>query len=86
MPEEKALAEAIHVLKARAEKYRVDNRQVTKWGAFTRDEWVRTQDFLHANGMIPAKTEVAEYYTETLLPRINDFDAAKVIEQAKTYK
>ena len=86
VPEDKALAEAIHVLKARAEKYRVDNRQVPRWGAFTRDEWVRTQDFLHENGMIPTKADVSEYYSEALLSRINDFDAAKVIEQAKTYK
>lgn len=86
LPESQALAEAIHVLKARAEKYRVDNRKVPKWGAFTREEWVRTQDFLHENGMIPKKIDVAEYYTEALIPQINEFDPAKVIEQAKTFR
>jgi NitT/TauT family transport system substrate-binding protein len=86
VPEEKALADAIHVLKARADKYRIDNRKVPKWGAFTREEWVATQDFLYDNGMISRRIDAGQYYTDALLDRINDFDAAKVIEQAKNWK
>ena len=86
IPEDRALTEAIHVLKARAEKYRVDGRSVPKWGAYTKEEWERTQDFLVDSGMIPKRLDIAQYYTERFIPRINEFDAAKVREQAKTYK
>jgi NitT/TauT family transport system substrate-binding protein len=86
VPEDRALAEAIHVLKARADKYRIDGRAVPKWGAFTREDWVRTQDFLHDNGLVAKKLDVAEYYTDRFIARINDFDAARVREQAKGWK
>lgn len=86
IPEDRALADAIHVLKARAAKYRIEGRTVPRWGAFTREEWVKTQDFLYENGLITKKLDVGEYYTGRLLDRINDFDAAKVIQQAKSYR
>jgi NitT/TauT family transport system substrate-binding protein len=86
MPEDRALTEAIHVLKARAEKYRVDGRAVPKWGAYTKEEWERTQDFLVDSGMIAKRIDVAQYYTDRFIPRINDFDAGKVREQAKNHK
>jgi NitT/TauT family transport system substrate-binding protein len=86
IPEDRALAEAIHVLKARADKYRIDGRPVPRWGAFTREEWERTQDFLHDNGLIPKKLDVGHYYTERFIGRINEFDAARVREQAKAWK
>jgi len=86
VPEPQALAEAIHVLNARAAKYRIDGRAVPRWGAFTRDEWARTQDFLFDAGLIAKKAEPAEYFSDRLLGRINEFDSAKVIEQAKTHK
>ncbi|HVQ75725.1 MAG TPA: ABC transporter substrate-binding protein [Candidatus Binatia bacterium] len=86
IPEDRALAEAIHVLKARADKYRIDGRAVPKWGAFSRDEWVRTQDFLYDNGLVAKKLDVAEYYTDRFIPRINEFDAARVREQATGWK
>ncbi|MGH7277454.1 MAG: ABC transporter substrate-binding protein [Candidatus Rokuibacteriota bacterium] len=86
LPEDRALAEAIHVLKARAEKYRVEGRAVPKWGAYTKQEWEHTQDFLFDSGMITRKVDVAEYYTERFIPRINEFDAARIREQAKNYR
>lgn len=84
--EAQALAEAVHVVKARADKYRIEGRAVPKWGAYTREEWTQTQDFLFNSGMVTKKLEVTEYFTDKFLPRINDFAAATVIEQAKTYK
>ncbi|MGH7397858.1 MAG: ABC transporter substrate-binding protein [Candidatus Rokuibacteriota bacterium] len=86
VPEDRALAEAIHVLKARSEKYRIEGRAVPKWGAYTKEEWERTQDFLFDSGMIARKLDVAQYYTDRFIPRINEFDAARVREQAKTYR
>ncbi len=86
MPEDRALAEAVHVVKARADKYRIEGRAVPKWGAYTAAEWTQTQDFLFGAGMIPKKVDVSQYYTDRFLARINDFDASKVVEQAKNYK
>lgn len=84
--EGQALADAVHVVKARADKYRIEGRAIPKWGAYTRDEWVQTQDFLLNSGMVTKKLDVSQYFTDRFLSRINEFDAAKVTEQAKTYR
>lgn len=86
IPEDRALAEAIHVLMARAEKYRIDGRQVPRWGAFTPEEWERTQDFLVESGMVSKRLDVREYYTDRLVSQVNDFDQARIVEQAKAYR
>lgn len=86
VPDDQALKEAVHVLKARLGKYRVEGRNPPRWGAFTKAEWESTQNFLADSGQIQSKLDVAQYYTDRLLATINDFDAAKVIEQAKSYK
>jgi len=86
IPEEQALKEAVHVLKARLVKYRVEGRYPPTWGAFTKAEWEATQDFLADSGLIQQKSDVAKYYNDRLLAKVNDFDAGKVIAQAKGYK
>ncbi len=86
LSEDRALAEASHVLKARSAKYRIDGRAVSKWGAFTPEEWVKTQDFLLESGMVQNKLDVKEYYTDRLVSRVNEFDQAKIVEQAKAYR
>jgi NitT/TauT family transport system substrate-binding protein len=86
VPPERALAEASHVLRARAQKYRVEGRAIPRWGAFTREEWEKTQDFLSESGLLPRKLDVAQYYTHRFLDQINDFDVARVVEQARTYR
>ena len=86
VPEDQALKEAVHVLKARLVKYRVEGRSPPTWGAFTKAEWESTQDFLANSGLIQQKIDVAQYYTDRFLAKANDFDASKVIAQAKGYK
>ncbi len=86
LPEDRALAEASHVLKARSAKYRIDGREVVQWGAFTPQEWAKTQDFLLESGMVQKKLDVKEYYTDRLVSRVNEFDQAKIVEQAKAYR
>jgi NitT/TauT family transport system substrate-binding protein len=86
VPADRALAEASHVLKARAEKYRIEGRTVPRWGAFTREEWEKTQDFMSESGLLPKKLDVAQYYSLRFIDQINDFNAAKIVEQAKTYR
>jgi NitT/TauT family transport system substrate-binding protein len=86
VPEDKALKDAVHVLKARLVKYRVEGRSPPTWGAFTKAEWEATQDFLADSGLIQQKSDVAQYYNDRMLAKVNDFDAGKVIAQAKGYK
>ena len=86
IPADRALAEAGHVLKARAEKYRVDGRAIPKWGAFTSAEWEKTQEFMFESGALPRKVDVAQYYTGRFVDQINDFDGARIREQARTYR
>ena len=86
IPEAQALKEAVHVLEARLVKYRIAGRAVPKWGAFTKEEWETTRDFLYDAGMIKEKPDVASYYTNRFIDKINDFDAAKVKQQAEAYR
>ncbi|MBM3951396.1 MAG: ABC transporter substrate-binding protein [Rhodospirillales bacterium] len=86
IPEDQALKDAVHVLKARLVKYRVEGRSPPTWGAFTKAEWEATQNFLADSGLIQQKVDVAQYYNDRLLAKVNDFDANKVIAQAKGYK
>ena len=86
IPEDQALREAVHVLKARLEKYKIANRQIPKWGAFTPQEWNATQDFLVNSKLITEKRDVSTYYTDKFIDAVNAFDQQAVIERAKAYK
>lgn len=86
IPADRALAEAGHVLKARAEKYRADGRAIPRWGAFTPAEWEKTQEFMFESGVLAKKLDVAQYYTGRFIDQINDFDAARIREQARTFR
>ena len=86
IPEDQALKEAVHVLKARLVKYRVEGRSPPTWGAFTKAEWESTQNFLADSGLIQRKIDVAQYYNDRFLAKANEFDANKVIAEAKGYK
>jgi len=86
IPEDQALREAVHVLQARLNKYRVDHRKDPRFGAFLPDEWLATQGFFYDVGMIKAKPDVSSYYTNDLIDQVNAFDRAAVIRQAESYK
>ena len=73
------------MLKARLEKYRIDNREIKRWGAFTSREWNATQEFLLDSKLISEKRDISLYYTEQFLDQINDFDQQAVIDQARAY-
>jgi NitT/TauT family transport system substrate-binding protein len=86
IPEEQALKEAVHVLQARLEKYRIANREIPKWGAFSRGEWEATQNFFFDTGLLTRKVDVGTYYTDRFLAQINDFDQEAIIAKARSYK
>jgi NitT/TauT family transport system substrate-binding protein len=86
VPEEEALRQAVHVLQARIAKYRLDGRADPRFGAFTADEWKSTQSFFFDVGMINKKPDVSEYFTNTFVDKVNDFDKAAVAKKAEAYR
>jgi NitT/TauT family transport system substrate-binding protein len=86
LTEEQALKEAVHVLQARLEKYRIAQREVPKWGAFTKAEWEATQNFFHDTGLIGRKLDVSAYYTDQFVQAINDFDQNAIVAKGRSYK
>jgi NitT/TauT family transport system substrate-binding protein len=86
IPEEQALKEAIHVLEARLAKYRIDRRKDPRFGAFTREEWLATEDFFFNVGLIKTKPDVGTYYTDKFVEQFNDFDKQAVLDHAKDVK
>jgi NitT/TauT family transport system substrate-binding protein len=86
IPEDQALREAVHVLQARLEKYRIDNREVRQWGAFLPAEWASTQDFFFDVGLLKQKLPVSAYYTDRFTRDVNAFDRASVEQRAKAYR
>jgi hypothetical protein len=44
------------------------------------------QDYLVATGQLEKKLDPAEYYDNTLIDRINDFDADAIVARAKSFK
>ena len=83
--EEQALKDAVHVLQARLEKYRIANREIPKWGAFAPSEWEATQNFFVDAGMLSRKVAVRTYYTDRFLGEINSFDPNVVTAAAQQY-
>jgi NitT/TauT family transport system substrate-binding protein len=86
MPEEQAMREAVHTLKARLAKYVLDGRVDPRYGAFTRDEWTSTQSFFLDVGFINKKLDVGDYFTNDLVDGVNRFDKVAIIKQAESNK
>lgn len=86
VPEEQALKEAVHVLEARLEKYKIEGREDPRFGPFTDAQWEATQNFLYENGVVSDKLPVSEYYTNEFIEEVNDFDHDAIIEQARNYQ
>lgn len=86
VPEDQALREAVHVLEARLQKYKIAEREDPRFGAFRESEWEATQNFLFDNDVVSEKLDVSEYYTNEFIDTINDFDQEAIIEQARNYQ
>jgi NitT/TauT family transport system substrate-binding protein len=86
MPEDQAMREAVHVVKARLAKYILEGRIDPRYGAFTPDEWTSTQSFFLNVGFINKKIDVTDYFTNELVDGVNRFDKAAIVKQAEAYK
>jgi NitT/TauT family transport system substrate-binding protein len=81
-----ALKEAIHVFSSRFALQRVDHRADKRYGFATAEQWETLRRIYKEQGVIQGTVGVADIYTPGLVDRINQFDQAAVIRQAKEYR
>jgi NitT/TauT family transport system substrate-binding protein len=86
MEEAQALRESIHLLNARFEAQRVDNREDNRWGASSAAQWNRLKAIYKEQGLIQGTVDVNEVFTNALIDEVNRFDQAAVVRQAKEYR
>jgi hypothetical protein len=56
-----------------------------RFGDMPRERMEDFQRYLVVTGVVPKEIDVGNYYTEELIPQINNFDAAAVAKLAKSY-
>lgn len=86
--EAKVLADGVTVFSARFNKMlSFPAGQTRAWGSFEPKVWIDFAEALHEGGQLEPKTvDVENCYTNALVPKFSDFDAAKIVAQAKAYK
>jgi NitT/TauT family transport system substrate-binding protein len=57
-----------------------------QFGDLPADHMKKFQDYLVTTGQLPEAIDIKKYYTNELIPKINDFDETTIVEQAKNYK
>ena len=67
-------------IKWRMPLYRSKDPALTQWGQISGKEWTETAAFLHLTNL----GDLSRFYTNDLIGRVNQFDQAKVVQQAKT--
>jgi len=68
---------------ARAKNWVRPNQPPKSWGQNLAKDWEADVKFLGLEGKVP---NVERYFTNEFIAKINDFDDAKIAEQARTYK
>lgn len=84
----KAFADAFAVLTSNLKNSSLQEADVRQWGGFTRESWVRAENYYLQLGLIGRKLpDVQAYYVDqSLVAKMNMFDRDKVITQAKSYR
>jgi len=87
--EAKVLADGVKIFSARFDKMLVfpKGEEPRKWGAYDRQIWVDFAEALYEGGQLSTKdVDVDACYTNAFVPKFSEFDAAKVVAQAKSFK
>lgn len=82
-PEAEALKDALQVLAYRAKVWSLDDAPVRKWGALDPGGWDAILRLLALEGKV---RDPQRFFTDTLLDEINQFDEARIREQARTFR
>lgn len=82
--DEEGLRDAVHLIKARSDKFPKDPVKFPKYGYNYPRGW---EAYIKVLALDPQKVgDVRRFYTNDLLDAINDFDEAKVRRQARDYR
>lgn len=85
---QKVLADNVQVFNSRFNKMLdFPAGQPRQWGQYDEKTWQNFVDALYDGGQLQSKEiNLANCYTNALVPAMSDFDAAAVVAQAKSYK
>jgi NitT/TauT family transport system substrate-binding protein len=84
--EGKLLKDALHVFNARFDLQRVDRQTDKRFGIGSPAQWEKLRTIYKEQKLVQGTVPVADLYTPQLVDRINAFDAAAIVRQAKEYK
>ena len=73
-------------LQARMPNWTLAAGGVTQWGESSLANYTAYLDFLATSGVLKHPVPASELVTNALIPAINDFDADRIVAQAKLYK
>jgi NitT/TauT family transport system substrate-binding protein len=83
---DKAVQDEVAILKVREPLYAKDILGTGRYGDIPAANVSAVQDYLVVTGQLEKKLDPAEYYDNTLIDRINDFDAGAIVARAKSFK
>ena len=78
-----ASQDIVKLVGARAKNWVRPNQPPKRWGQVLGRDWEADVKFLGLEGKVP---NVERFITNEFIEKINDFDGAKIAEQARTYK
>lgn len=82
VPEEQALRDGVRTLRVQMKGLQLEDKSA-KWGSYPAQGW---NAYLKIYGLAEKIGDPTRFYTNDLIAEINDFDAQKVIEQAKNFR
>ncbi len=81
--EEQALKQAIRVFEVQSKGFVTRPDEPKTWGNYTAKSWA---GYLDVYGLTQKISDPSRFYTNDLIAEINNFDAQKVINDAKNFK
>jgi NitT/TauT family transport system substrate-binding protein len=86
IPEDEALRQALHVMRAVMATHSREGKANKAWGVFAPAEWQQYADFLLAEKVLASPVRVEQMITTEFEARFNDFPADKIRELARGYR
>jgi NitT/TauT family transport system substrate-binding protein len=81
-----AVRDDTKVLQARITNWKLEKAGVKRWGESSEANFGSYADFLLKWGVIKEKVDTRDLITNELIDEINQFDAGKIVAEAKAYK
>jgi len=81
-----ALRDELNIVLGRIPKWKPESAGVSRWGESSEKNFAAYIAFLEKWGVIKQRVPVGDLITNDLIAEINDFDAVKIVAEAKAYK